>query len=80
MENIIVKGELLFTLNSKNDWVNKCPRICPDKIRQGEQWIWVDKNGNTFEIGADFSAAKELDTYPCKVYRLQSVSSIKKAQ
>lgn len=75
-ENIIVKGELLFILESKQDWVNKVPRILPDKRSKAEQWIWVDKNGNTFEVGADFIKAQELGTYPCKVYRLQTVSMV----
>ena len=56
MENITVKGELLFQLESK------------------QQWIWVDKNGNVFECGLDFKIADEEATYPCKVYRLESVA------
>ena len=72
--NITVKGELLFELKSKQDWVNKVPRILPEKTRGAEQLLWVDKNGNNFELGKDFMAAEEHVTYPCKVYRLQSVS------
>ncbi len=74
MENITVKGELLFELESKQQWVNRVPNILPDKTRAGEQWIWVDSNGNVFECGADFSAAEKAATYPCKVYKLQSVA------
>lgn len=73
IENITVKGELLFVLESKQDWVNKVPRILPAKTRAGEQMLWVDKNGNNFELGIDFMAAEKHATYPCKVYRLQSV-------
>lgn len=76
METIEVKGELLFTLTSKQDWINKIPRHLPDKTRGGEQWIWIDKNGNNFECGADFTAAEDNDTYPCKVYRLCPISTI----
>lgn len=72
--SISVKGEFLFRLESKKDWVNRVPRCLPDKIRFGEQWIWVDKNGNTFECGADFMEAEKHDTYPCKVYRLITVA------
>lgn len=78
MESIKVKGELLLTLKSKDDWINRVPRHLPDKIRGGEQWLWVDKNGNVFECGLDFMVAEELDTYPCSVYRLCTVSSTKK--
>jgi len=80
VEIIQVKGELLFTLASKQQWINRVPQILPPKRRTGEVWVWVDKNGNIFECGADFSAAEELDTYPCKVYRLCSVSDRKKAE
>ena len=74
MENIIVKGELLFELSSKREWINRVPKILPKKTRSAEQWLWVDVNGNVFECGADFMAAQKHATYPCKVYRLQSVS------
>ena len=52
------------------------PEILPEKIRGGETWIWVDKNGNVFECGADFIAAEKEETYPCKVYRLQNVAGV----
>lgn len=74
MEEITVKGQLLFELKSKQEWVNKVPGILPSKTRGNEQWVWVDKNGNVFEAGLDFMAAEKAETYPCKVYRLQSVS------
>lgn len=73
-EVIEVRGELMFELSSKQDWVNRVPRILPDKTRAGETWVWVDKNGDVFECGADFIAAEKLDTYPCKVFRLSNVA------
>ena len=75
METIEVKAELLFVLNNKREWINRVPQILPHKNRQGEQWIWVDKNGNNFECGQDFAAAEKGDTYPCRVYRLCPVSA-----
>lgn len=51
------------------------PDILPEKTRAGESWVWVDKNGNVFESGADFSAAEKNNTFPCKVYRLVNVSN-----
>lgn len=79
MEKITVNGEFLFELQSKQQWINRVPQILPDKIRgKGEQWVWVDKNGDVFECGADFSAADKNATFPCKVYRLRSVSSVNK--
>lgn len=74
MENIKIKGELLFTLNSKQQWVNRVPSILPDKIRRNEKFLWVDKNGNIFESGEDFTNAEKIDSYPCKVYRLFTVT------
>ena len=78
MEKITVNGEFLFELASKQDWVNKVPRILPKKTRGGEQWIWVDTQGNVFECGADFAAAERLATYPCRIYRLCSVAVAEK--
>jgi len=75
MESITVKGEFLFELRSKNDWVVSVPDILPQKTRGAEQWIWIDKNGNNFESGLDCKVAEQETTYPCKVYRLQSVSA-----
>lgn len=75
MEKITVNAELLFELASKQEWVNRVPGILPSKTRNGEQWIWADKHGNVFECGLDFMKAEQYITYPCKVYRLQSVSA-----
>lgn len=74
MEKIKVNGEFLFELANKQEWVNRVPRILPDKIRSGETWVWLDKNDNVFECGADFMEAEKHDTYPCKVYRLINVA------
>lgn len=75
MEKITVNGELLFVLMNKQQWVNRVPHILPEKTRGNEQWLWVDKNGDVFESGADFMKAEEKDSYPCRVYRLKNVSS-----
>lgn len=73
-EKITVNAEFLFELESKQAWVNRVPKILPQKIRGGEQWIWLDKNGNVFELGKDFMAAEKHNTYPCRVYRVQNVA------
>jgi hypothetical protein len=80
IEKIEVNAEFLFELKSKQEWINKVPRILPDKIRAGETWAWVDKNGNVFECGSDFMEAETHSTYPCKVYRLVTVSGWAKNQ
>lgn len=66
-KQIIVNGELILELKSKQDWINKVPNQLPKKSRGAEQ----------YECGADFSAAEKQSSYPCKVYKLQSVSSLK---
>jgi hypothetical protein len=73
--DVPVKAEFLFQLNSKREWVNRVPCILPEKIRTGETWIWVDKDGYVFEKGADFMKADEIKSYPCKVYRTVNVDS-----
>lgn len=80
MENITVKAEFLFELASKQQWINRVPKILPRKKRHGEHLIWVDKNGFTFESGKDFQAAEDHNSYPCKVYRLCIVSDFEETQ
>ncbi|OOG19148.1 hypothetical protein BWD42_04145 [Sphingobacterium sp. CZ-UAM] len=71
---VFVKAELILTLESKNDWINKVPRRLPDKNRHKENFLWIDKNGCVFELGEDFAAAERMGTFPCKVYRTITVS------
>lgn len=78
MITIEAKAEFLFELKSKQEWINRTPRILPDKTRPSETWVWIDKNGCAFELGSDFIAAEKNDTYPCKVYRLVNVEKYQK--
>lgn len=73
-EQITINAELLLTLNSKQDWVNRIPRHLPPKIRYKENFLWIDKNGDSFLNGADFEAAEKTNSYPCRVYRVKIVS------
>ena len=77
MEKIKVNAEFLFELKSREEWWKKVPGIMPPKKRGAEKWIWLDTNNNVFETGLDFKIAEIQCTYPCKVYRLQSVSAAK---
>lgn len=76
MEKIEINGELVLELKSKRDWINKVPDYLPPKSRT-TVLLFVDKNGNVFDTGADFAAAEEQDSYPCKVYNVQLVSEVK---
>lgn len=73
MQDIKIKGELLFELKDKQDWINRVPKILPNKNRANERFIWVDVNGHVFECGGDFMYAEKHNTYPCKVYRVKTV-------
>lgn len=72
-ETITMKGKLVMVINSKTDWQEKFNGKAPER-RNNETWVWLDKNGNSFELGRDFTVAQQRMTFPCKVYRLVSVS------
>lgn len=76
MQEITVNGVLLFTLYSKQEWINKIPRILPEK-EYWEQLLWLDTNNNILTIGEDFATAEKIHSYPVKVYRLQRVATAK---
>lgn len=57
---IEVNAEFLFELKNKEEWIIKVPKILPKKVRVGESWVWLDKNGSVFELGRDFEAADKL--------------------
>jgi len=71
-------GELIITLNSKDEWVRNIPRHLPEKNYYKEQFIWIDANGNTLVMGEDFAAAERIGSYPVKVYRHIRVSDAEK--
>jgi hypothetical protein len=78
MEKITFNGELILTLESKQEWVNKIPNHLPEK-RYAEQRLWLDKNGNCLTIGEDFAAAEKAESYPVRVYSLQRVAEAETA-
>ncbi len=69
-DNLSFNGTLLFNLESKQDWINKCPGFIPEKKSRAELWLWLDNKGNTLTMGEDFEAAEELNTFPVRVYKL----------
>lgn len=72
--NLQIRGMLVMTLNSKQDWINKIPKRLPNTTRSGEDFLWIDANGCKFEVGYDFDAAEKIGSYPCKIYKLMSVA------
>jgi hypothetical protein len=73
MKKIKFNGELILTLNSRHDWINKIPHHLPEK-RKAEVRVWLDANDNALAIGEDFADAEEIKSYPVRVYSLQRVS------
>lgn len=69
IHTIEVKAEFLFELKSKQDWINKVPKILPPKKYHDVEFLWLDKDGYELIIGVDFSAAEVRNSYPVKVYR-----------
>lgn len=74
MENIKINAELIITLTSKNDWINRIPRCLPEKQYYKEEFLWVDSDGNKMVQDSDFMAAEVMCTYPVKVYRFITAS------
>jgi len=64
MITIDLNLELLLILRSKSEWVNKIPKLLPNKIYSKEDFLWIDSLGNKMVIGSDFSAAEVLHSYP----------------
>lgn len=75
MAKIEVQAEFIIEFKSKSEWVNNCPKCLPFKPA-GEEWIWLDKNGNTLTNGMDFMAAEKALTFPVKVFRTKRVSEV----
>lgn len=73
-----INGELIITLNSKNEWVRKIPRHLPEKKYYNEQFLFIDANGNKLAMGEDFTAAERIGSYPVRVYRHTRVSDVAK--
>lgn len=71
----IFNGELVLTLESKREWINKVPSHLPEKLK-AQQLIWLDVNNNCLTIGEDFAAAEEMKSYPVRVYRVNRVAEV----
>jgi hypothetical protein len=66
---IEVEVEEIITLNSRQDWIKKCPYHLPDKIHERDEFIFIDKFGRFLHKGLDFIVAEKQGFYPVKVYR-----------
>lgn len=76
-EKIILHGEVIFEIATRQDL---------DKLFEGganlpikllnEEWLWLDSERNLLVNSQDFNAADEKGTFPCKLYRVKSLSKI----
>jgi hypothetical protein len=75
-ESILLKGEKVLELKSKQDWVNNVPQHLPPDYYDPKRFIWLDAQNNQMVLGEDFMAAEKMKTYPVSVFRLKSCADI----
>jgi hypothetical protein len=66
---IKINAELIFEFYSFASWLNNASRYIADFPRE-EIIFCIDKNGNSCNIGEDFTHARDNDLFPVKAYRL----------
>jgi hypothetical protein len=67
----VMLGEKLFEFTSKQDWVNKGPRIWRVYQATDGRAISIDAKGRIVQTGAEFARAEKDGAYPVSVYRVQ---------
>lgn len=78
-QQITINATLVYEIPTKNHWINYFPGAVPE-IPGIEEYLFLDKNGNTVTCGEDFMAAEKQSTFPIKVYLLQRVTHLEKAE
>lgn len=69
-------GEKLFEFASKQDWINKGPRIWRVHQATDGRAISIDAKGRICQCGAEFARAERDNAYPVSVYRVQPDSPL----
>lgn len=69
-------GEKLFEFSSKQDWINKGPRIWRVHQATDGRAISIDAKGRICQCGEQFARAEKDDAYPVSVYRVQPDSPL----
>lgn len=78
---ITLQAEFLFEFRNKTEWITRAKdqfKAHRNQKNTAEKLVCMTKDGFVLTIGADFEAAKILDVYPVRVYRLIRVSEIQK--
>lgn len=76
----VTLGEKLFEFSSKQDWINKGPRIWRVHQATSGSAISIDARGRICQCGAEFARAEKDDAYPVTVYRVQPDSPLNGAE
>jgi len=71
---ITANAEKIGTFNTFRSWVNEASELFGRFRKSADQYICLDKNGNTCTIGKDFMAARDNNLFPVEVYRLVRTS------
>lgn len=77
METVTVTlGEKLFEFSSKQDWVNRGPRIWRVHQATDGRAIAIDTKGRICQMGGHFMRAEVDGSYPISVYRVDPDSKL----
>ena len=76
----VTLGEKLFAFKSKQDWVNRGPRIWRVHQATDGRAIAIDAKGRICQSGAEFMRAEKDGAYPVTVYRVQPDSPLNGAE
>lgn len=72
----VILGEKLFEFASKQDWINKGPRIWRVHQATDGRAISIDAKGRICQCGMEFERAQKDGAYPVSVYRVQPDSHL----
>lgn len=72
----VTLGERLFEFSSRQDWINKGPRIWRTHQATDGRAISIDAKGRVCQCGAEFTRAERDGAYPVTVYRVQPDSPL----
>ncbi|MFN8700299.1 MAG: hypothetical protein ACK52I_34850 [Pseudomonadota bacterium] len=81
MQKFEVEGTLVTTLTSKQDWVNRVPRVLePYRNMGGDAFLFIDAKNRVCTLGHDFMIAEKEGTFPVKVVRVRRPAHKEEAQ
>ena len=76
----VTLGDKLFAFASKQEWVNRGPRIWRVHQATDGRAIAIDAKGRICQSGREFMRAEDDGAYPVTVYRVQPDSPLNGAE